>query len=224
MSTERHMMADDSLATQLVLESAVDQMTRPQRLTLDHAPKLRIAQPALIDQLAEAKESSTSRGGAVTSSPYTAPVALDVLDLLTEIGHVTLLALRSAGDRRSWSDDALGDQLRAWAAQAGRWRATDQGYLAYAAHAAQRWVTRAREILTPEPPTFEVQPQPCPTCGEKTVFVWSAEHRERVQRAALFFDKDRTSVRCRVDWCGAEWGPSDFEALHRALDAGETAS
>lgn len=212
-------MTDDPLTAQLSLHAAAEQLTSPARVQVerDDAPAEYVHLPSLLDQLGEAVESSTSRGGAAAGVVYKSPAALDALGLLTDIEHETLLALRAAGDRRRWDTCGLDKQLRAWAAKSSEWRTKNQDYLTHAADLAQSWVTRARQILAPEQPTFELQPQPCPHCGERTAFVWSADHNEQVQKASLYFDKSRTSIRCRAEDCGAEWGADLFEFLRRLL-------
>ncbi|MGH3600557.1 MAG: DUF7340 domain-containing protein, partial [Pseudonocardiaceae bacterium] len=140
--------------------------------------------------------------------------------------------LRASGWRHSTD---LGGQLRSWARLASAWAtgtppmlrhsgtARDpRKYLEAAVPLAESWVTRTHQILAPETATFEAIGRPCPHCGERTVFVWSPDHGEKVQRAALYFDKTRTTVRCRAENCGAEWLPQMFEFLGRLLAVPET--
>lgn len=226
------MAADDLLlSAQTALQTAVTTLLRPSSVHIDRdkGPTETLRLPSLLAQLAEAAESSTSRGGAARVV-YRAPASLDVLGLLGEIDRETLWGLRASGDRRAWLSTGLGPQLRAWAALAPGWRAGTpmalrhsgraryaQNYLLDAAGRVQRWVTRTEQILSPETATFEAHARPCPRCGNRTAFVWSDELGERVQRSALFFDKPTTTVRCRAANCGSVWGADLFGFLGALL-------
>lgn len=175
---------------------------------------VRSALPPLLDQLVEATESSSSRGGAARSR-QTAPASLDVLGLLCTIDRWVAEGLRSVG-YRGRLDSGRSVLVRTWASHAAQWRAVDRDYLYASVGEVRRWVTRAENILTPDPQTIETKAQPCPRCGERTAMVHSDELGERVQRPSLYLDKGLMTVFCRC--CSMKWPPSMLDFLSRVLN------
>lgn len=176
--------------------------------------------PCLLDQLEEATESSGGLGSG-KGSLQKAPAALDVLGLLTDLDRYVLAGLRRA-QYRGRTDRPRAELLRLWASHAGQWRAVYPNYLYESIGEVRRWVLRARNVLTPDPQTVETQAQPCPVCGKRTVFIWSDDLGERVQRPSLYLDKDAMMVYCRC--CGSSWGPRMWTFLRKLLDGNRLAT
>ena len=200
------------MATVDDLHEAVDDLLVPR--SVDVRSGVVVLVPSLLDQLEQALESTSSRGG-VAGNVYKSPAALDVLALLAEIDLVTSVGLRQSGyrdrldQRRSW-------RIRAWTAYAPQWSVHARDYLAAAIADARHWVARGDAILTPDPQTVETRAQPCPACGHRTAMVWSEDHQERVQRSALYLDKAAMTVYCRR--CPAQWGSSLWPLLCKILE------
>jgi hypothetical protein len=193
------------------LYAAVDALLNP-RLVKVH-DQLSTTVPSRLDQLEQAIEPSSGVTG--TGSVYRAPAHLDVLALLAEIDLVTSAALRQSGYRgrldqtRSW-------RIRAWTAYGPRWSVGAPYYLEAAIEDARKWVQRADGILSPDPQTIETRAQPCPSCGNRNALVWDPVMSERVQRSALYLDKNQMVVFCRV--CPAQWGASLWPLLCAVLE------
>jgi hypothetical protein len=191
------------IAAQNALHDAVDELTFPASL----------ASPCLLDQLDDALCSSSSRGGA-SSNRQSAPLALDVVILLSEIDRALY---RGIAGRVKTLPHARATLMRRWAAQSGTWRANNPAYLVYAAGLAEQWVVRANAILAPHPPTREPYGQACPHCGTTTVFIVAPEGDQRVQRSALYLDTERVAVLCRA--CGDSWDTNHLDFLATLLAA-----
>lgn len=216
------------MATFCDLPNPVDELTEAVALLLD--PQLPDPlfdpsgheSPSLLEQLVEAAESTSNRGG-VARSKQTAPASLDVLGLLTSIDRWVATGLRSVG-YRGRLDLERSVLVRTWASHAGQWRATNRDYLYASVGEARRWVARAENILTPDPQTIEPRAQPCPSCGKRTAMVHSDDFGEKVQRPSLYLDKAQMIVFCRC--CDTRWTQQMWGWLRRVLDdrpAGESA-
>lgn len=169
---------------------------------------------SLLAQLEDAVESSTSRGGKA-SSIYKSPAALDVVALLTDVDRKLAVGLRSVG-YRGRLDLPRADKIRTWAGHAGEWRAVRRDYLHESIFDVRRWVTRAENILTPDPQVIETRAQPCPRCKGRTAMVWNADLGEAVQRPSLYLDMSTLVVYCRC--CGEQWSQQMFGFLRRLLE------
>ena len=121
--------------------------------------------PSLLDQLQEASEPSSGVTG--TGSVHRVPAHLDVLSLLADIDKTLALGLRSVGYRSRLDLHPRGDLIRMWASHAGEWRAVHPEYLYDSIGVVRRWVTRANNILMPDPQQIETRAQPCPSCDER---------------------------------------------------------
>jgi hypothetical protein len=198
------------------LAEAVSLLVEPQPVdVLDPGwQELGIELPSLLDQLVEATESSSSRGGAARSR-QTAPASLDVLGLLDSIDRWVASGLRYDGYRGRF-DLGRAALLMRWASCAGRWRATDPRYLQASVIEARRWVIRAENILTPDPQTIETRAQPCPRCGKRTAMVRNDDLGEDVQRPSLYLDKAQMVVFCRC--CHTQWPSSLWGLLRQMLE------
>jgi uncharacterized protein with PIN domain len=198
------------------LAEAISLLVEPQLVDiLDPAwRELGIELPSLLDQLVEAVESSSSRGGAARSR-QSAPASLDVLGLLDSIDRWVASGLRYAGYRGRLDHGRL-MLVKQWASHAGRWRTTDQSYLYASVGEARRWVTRAENILTPDPQTIETRARPCPHCGKRTAMVHSEDLGEQVQRPSLYLDKLKMVVFCRC--CHTQWPSQLWGLLRQMLD------
>lgn len=172
--------------------------------------------PSLLDQLEDAVESSSSRGGKA-SSIYKSPAHLDVVALLTDIDRYVLRGLRRSR-HHPWLNGRA-ELLRAWSSHARRWSEDD---LRESVGQVRRWVTRAENILTPDPQTIETQAQPCPQCKRRTAMVWSDEIGEHLQRPSLYLDMAILTVVCRC--CGECWPSPMFGFLSRLLEENRSAS
>lgn len=175
--------------------------------------------PSLLDQLQEASEPSSGVTG--TGSVHRVPAHLDVLSLLADIDKTLALGLRSVGYRSRLDLHPRGDLIRMWASHAGEWRAVHPEYLYDSIGVVRRWVTRANNILMPDPQQIETRAQPCPSCDERTAMVWSDDLGERVQRASLYLDKTAMAVYCRR--CGVRW-PAPMWPLLCAMLEGRSSS
>lgn len=192
-------------AAQTALFVAVDELTKPSTFE-------GLAGPCLLDQLAEALESSSSRGGA-SRSRQSAPVALDVVILLAQIDRALYKGL-SGTKTVPGARPAL---MRSWAARSGHWRANSPAYLLYAAGLAAEWLTRAKAILAAHPPTREPYGAACPHCSKVVVYVPLPEGDQRVQRSALYLDTEKVAVICRA--CGDIWDTDHLDFLATLLAA-----
>jgi hypothetical protein len=207
-------------AAQKQLHAAVDALTLPIDQALpdpDPWQTPRVKLPCLLDQLADATQSSSSRGGA-SRNRHSAPLALDVVILLAEIDRALYRGL--AGTKTTpRGRPAL---MRAWAARSGHWRANGPAYLVYAASLATQWLDKTRAILAAHPATREPYGAPCPHCHATTVFVVSPEGDQRVQRSALYLDTEQVSVTCRA--CGDGWPTNHLNFLAAVLEDGQRSS
>lgn len=169
---------------------------------------------SLLDQLEDAVESSSSRGGKA-ASVYKSPAHLDVLALLGDIDRKIAIGLRSVG-YRGRLDSPRAQKIKIWASHAAEWRAVRRDYLHESIFDVRRWVTRGENILTPDPQTIETRAQPCPQCKGRTAMVWNADLGESVQRPSLYLDMATMTVYCRC--CGEQWPSSMFGFLRRLLE------
>lgn len=191
------------------LQAAVDALTLPVNQIIEDHPPMEL--PCLLDQLTEAIESSSGRGGAARSR-QSAPLALDVVILLAGIDRALYKGL-SGTKTVVGSRPAL---MRTWAAQSGNWRANAPAYLVYAAGLAAQWLVRAKAILSGYSPTREPHGASCPHCGATTVFVPLPEGDVRVQRSALYLDTEQVAVICRA--CGDTWETGHLNFLAAVLE------
>lgn len=203
-------------AAQKELRAAVDALTLPVDQIVEDHPLVKL--PCLLDQLAEATESSSSRGGAARSR-QSAPLALDVVILLAQIDRVLYKGLPGTVKTTPRTRPAL---VRSWAAQSGNWRANAPVYLVYAAGIASQWLMTTKAILSPHPATREPYGAACPHCGATTVFVALPEGDTRVQRSALYLDTSRVAVICRA--CGDSWDTDHLNFLSAVLEDGQRSS
>lgn len=137
--------------------------------------------PCLLDQLADAVESSSSRGGPAGAGAHRSPLGLEAAELLGEIR-------RTVGHR---GDTGLVAAVRAWAESPSA-----------DADAAQRWASRAAEIVSPSR-SFEIRGA-CPLCGRRRVWV-ADETGTRVLRAAIQVSYATRSARCIGPGCSGSW-------------------
>lgn len=150
--------------------------------------------PSLLDQLAEAVESSTGTGHG-SKGVHRAPIGLAAAELLGEI-------TRAVG-YRDQPGRTLVDTVRAWAETPS----ADPDI-------AESWASRARETVTPNR-TFELAGA-CPIC--RTRYVWTLDDTgRRVRRAAIQVNYASRSARCAAPNCTASWGPDYLEHLARVL-------
>lgn len=155
----------------------------------------------LLDQLEDAVESSSSRGGKA-ASVYKSPAHLDVVALLTDIDRKLAVGLRGVG-YSGRLDLPRAEKIKIWASHAGEWRAVRRDYLHESIFDVRRWVTRGENILMPDPQVIETRAQPCPHCKGRTAMVWNEDLGESVQRPSLYLDMTTLIVHCRC--CGGQW-------------------
>lgn len=192
----------DLTMTRLALEIAVDQLTVPEGVAIvrDDGSPITERVPSLLEQLEEAQESNSGRGGsfAARSKP---PVWIDAVSLLAEVDRVVLPHARTRPTRVA--------RVRAWA---GAMHAlTDRVDLEDVTAIAESWVRRTRALLDPRP-AIEIA-GPCPTCGESWIDMVN-EEGEPVWRRTL-----RASTNPPAAWCEActdRWGSG--ERLHLLAD------
>jgi|SRR3954466_13098198 hypothetical protein len=198
-----------SVALVLALTEALDALLCPQ-LVDD------IVQPSLLEQLEEATEPSGGLGSG-KANIYKSPAALDVLGLLREIDTQLAMALRLAnyGGRFTMPRVAL---VRLVIVNASVLQAKHPLALRALIPRVHQWAVRARTILTRDPQIMETRAQPCPRCGIRTVFAYSEDLGERVQRPSLYLDTEAMLVYCRH--CGATWGPRLWSFLRTLLECG----
>lgn len=194
------------------LRDAVDDLVNERSVEIRPGAYVRL--PPLLDQLAEAAEPSSGVTG--TKSPYRSPAHLDVLTLLADIDSTVNTGLRMFGVHDRFEAQPRSARVSMWAAKTARWQRANLAYYDQAVSTVRRWVARGDAILTPDPQTVETRAQPCPHCGRATAMVWSDEHGERVQRSALYLDKQAMVVYCRC--CHAEWGSSLWGLLCKILE------
>jgi hypothetical protein len=192
------------------LHNALDELLNPRMVRLGSSV---LTVSSLLDQLQGAIEPSAGTTG--TRSVYRPPAHLDVLALLAEIDLVTTAGLRQSG-YRGRLDRARSWRIRAWSAYAPAWSVSAPDYLEHSIGDVRRWVSRGQNILVPDLQTVETRAQPCPACGNRTAMVWSENHGERVQRSALYLDKQAMVVYCRR--CPAQWGASLWPLLCAVLE------
>lgn len=200
---------DDAAAD---LRDGIDDLVNERLVELKPGVNLRM--PPLLDQLVEAAEPSSGVTG--TRSVYRSPAHLDVLALLADIDSTVNTGLRMFGVHDRFEGQTRSARLSMWAAKTARWRVHNSAYFDGAVSTVRRWVARGDAILTPDPQTVETRAQPCPNCGRATAMVWSDEHGERVQRSALYLDKQAMVVYCRC--CHVEWDSTRWGLLCRILE------
>lgn len=150
----------------------------------------RVELPALLVQVRDAVESSTSTGQ-LGSSTHPAPIGLAAAALLYQIQRVV-----GRGD-----DPTLIDPVRHWAAGAGAWRTTAPDRLLEAARQAQEWVSDCRSLLNPERRFRPVRDTACPVCERTHAFL--VVEGERRREPALLIDAQTGVTVCRA--CREEW-------------------
>lgn len=155
--------------------------------------------PSLLDQLADAVESSTGTGRSVGTSR--SAIGLAAAELLGHIEH-------TVGHR---GQPTLAARIRSWADHLAEH--ADPTDLAQYATTAERWVAEARAIVQPDR-GFEIRGA-CPICHTRRV--WVQEGDERVLRSALQVSYATRSARCIAPGCTGHWARDYLEHLTRLV-------
>lgn len=183
-------VALDLSLPRLALEIAVDQLTKPEAAPVkrDDGTPIRTPVPALLVQLAEAKDANSGRGGAFAARSKP-PLWIDAVSLLDEID--TYVSHFSSRQGRA-------GRVRAWAARMHD--LTDLYSLEGQVELAESWVRRARALLDPDPP-IELDGT-CPVCKRGWVEC-ADEEGEIVVRRALHATEGDLKAWC--EHCSSRW-------------------
>lgn len=198
----------------------------------------RIELPCLLEQLVDAVMSTQGAGGVASGGVHRWHYGVDAAELLADIDRTVrptparqapyrplgrlgdVDARRRAVDLQTTRD--LPRLIRSWAGLAGFWRTNRPQRLLDNAVAAERWLTQAREVLSPRRRLTAVGE--CPRCGQATAHIASGD--EWVRRPALEVDIATGWARCIVPGCGSAWSPDHLQHLANVLEqqAAEKAS
>lgn len=181
--------------------------------------------PSLLDQLVDAVQSTQGAGGVASAGVHRWHYGVDAAQLLADIDRTVrptparqapyrpLVELPADHRARPRTRD-LPRLIRSWAGLAGYWRTQRPQQLLANAAAAERWITHARDVLSPRRLLTAVGE--CPSCGQATAHVASGD--EWVRRPALEIDVATGWARCIVPGCGSTWAPEQLAFLASVLE------
>jgi hypothetical protein len=186
------------------LEDAIDELvhTRRYSMRIDGERKLkRVRLPSLYQQVIEAVQSRRAGAGGKWAGQF--PFWADALVLLQEIDYEVRKMHFAPHGWDGWTTQRLA------VLRARKWRPQDCDVILRYAEMLDGFAKRAEGLFAPKPIPL---PDPCPECGEKTVY--RKQDGEEVRTPALQIDENGAT--CGA--CKANWPVEYLQILGKILD------
>lgn len=225
----------DPAVAELRLRTAVDELCRPEHVTLDrqldtHEHTGRIVAYRHARDLGERLYAAKLAANIIATArprielPPLLDRLVDAVSSSTSTGTrgrsmpapLNLDAAQLLADIRHTTTAGratLIRDVRAWAARRVSGHHTHPDLLVDAAQLAQQWVASIRELLDPRKRYRPVRDTPCPACGQP--HAWLIVDGERHRQPALLVDTHTGWTTCRG--CQTGWPPERAELLGRVL-------